>query len=212
MPGPSFKLERAHPLPLAGVDEAGRGPLAGPVVAAAVVLNRRKVPKGIDDSKKLCATAREDLCGEIRAVASVGVGIATVEEIDDINILWATMLAMERAVGALIDAGTLPAMILVDGNRCPKWAHPSQAVVSGDALCLSIAAASIVAKHERDRMMHAYDATHPGYGWARNKGYGTRDHHEALVRLGPSPLHRRSFGPVARMLAAPSLFGNTTSG
>ncbi len=202
MPGPSFKLERPHPLPLAGVDEAGRGPLAGPVVAAAVVLNRRRVPKGIDDSKKLCAVRREDLCGEIRQVAAVGVGIATVEEIDTLNILWATMLAMHRAVDALIAAGTSPAMILVDGNRCPKWPYASQAVVSGDALCLSIAAASIVAKHERDRMMQAYDAAHPGYGWARNKGYGTRDHQAALVRLGPSPIHRRSFAPVAQLILA----------
>ena len=212
MPGPSFKLERPHPLPLAGVDEAGRGPLAGPVVAAAVVLNRRKVPKGIDDSKKLCAVSRADLCGAIRGVAAVGVGIATVEEIDTLNILWATMLAMDRAVRALIDAGTVPAMVLVDGNRCPKWPHTSLAIVDGDALCLSIAAASIVAKHERDRMMHDYDLAHPGYGWARNKGYGTRDHQAALARLGPSPLHRRSFGPVARMLDGASLSGNTTSG
>ena len=202
MPAPSFKLERPHPLPVAGVDEAGRGPLAGPVVAAAVVLNRRKVPKGIDDSKKLCANAREDLCGAIRGVAAVGVGIATVEEIDSLNILWATMLAMHRAVDALIAAGTAPAMILVDGNRCPKWPHTSIAIVDGDALCLSIAAASIVAKHERDRMMHAYDAAHPGYGWANNKGYGTREHQAALARLGPTALHRRSFAPVAQLMLA----------
>jgi ribonuclease HII len=202
MPGPTFKLERPHPLPLAGVDEAGRGPLAGPVVAAAVVLNRRKVPKGIDDSKKLCANAREDLCGAIRQLAAVGVGIASVEEIDEINILWATMLAMERAVSALIDTGISPAMILVDGNRCPKWPHTSLAVISGDALCLSIAAASIVAKHERDRLMRDYDAAHPGYGWAQNKGYGTREHQAALARLGPTPLHRRSFAPVAQLMLA----------
>ena len=202
MPGPSFKLERPHPLPIAGVDEAGRGPLAGPVVAAAVVLNRRKVPKGIDDSKKLCATAREDLCGAIRLVAAVGVGIASVEEIDSLNILWATMLAMHRAVDALIETGTAPAMILVDGNRCPKWPHTSLAIVNGDALCLSIAAASIVAKHERDRLMRDYDAAHPGYGWAQNKGYGTREHQAALARLGPTPLHRRSFAPVAQLMLA----------
>ncbi|MET0269399.1 MAG: ribonuclease HII, partial [Sphingomonas sp.] len=114
-----------------------------------------------------------------------------------------TMLAMERAVDALIAAGTMPAMVLVDGNRCPRWRHPSQAIVSGDALCLSIAAASIVAKHERDLMMLAHDALHPGYGWARNKGYGTRDHREALARLGPSPLHRRSFAPVAQLFPKP---------
>lgn len=195
MAGPSFKLENPHPLPLAGVDEAGRGPLAGPVVAAAVILDRKRVPRGIDDSKKLGAEARADLCAKIRATAHVGVGIATVEEIDEINILWASMLAMERAVAAL---GIEPAMVLVDGNRLPRWTRPSQWVIGGDALCLSIAAASIIAKQERDRMMADYDDHHPGYGWARNKGYGTAAHMEALGRLGPSPLHRRSFAPVAQ--------------
>jgi ribonuclease HII len=203
MKGPSFRLERPHPAPVAGVDEAGRGPLAGPVVAAAVILDRGRVPKGIDDSKKLCAHARADLCGEIRLVAQVGVGMADVEEIDRLNILWATMLAMTRAVDALIaTSGLRPAMVLVDGNRCPDWPHTSLAIVSGDALCLSIAAASIVAKHERDRMMAEYDLVHPGYGWAANKGYGTRAHQEALVRLGPTPLHRRSFAPVAQLMLA----------
>lgn len=197
MPAPSFKLERPHPTPVVGVDEAGRGPLAGPVVAAAVILNRRKVPKGIDDSKKLCARRREDLCGEIRLVAQVGVGMASVEEIDRINIYHATMLAMMRAVEAL---GVAPAMVLVDGNALPKWAHPSTAIVGGDARCLSIAAASIVAKHERDRIMIEHDRAHPGYGWASNKGYGTVDHRDALTRLGPTPLHRRSFAPVAQLM------------
>ena len=201
MAGPSFKIEKAHPLPLAGVDEAGRGPLAGPVVAAAVILDRRRVPRGVDDSKKLSAEARAELCGKIRAVAHVGVGVATVEEIDEINILWASMLAMERAVAAL---GIEPAMVLVDGNRCPRWSRPSQWVIGGDALCLSIAAASIVAKQERDRMMAAYDAHHPGYGWAQNKGYGTPAHLDALARLGPSPLHRRSFAPVAQYSLFPA--------
>jgi ribonuclease HII len=201
MAGPSFKLERPHPDPVVGVDEAGRGPLAGPVVAAAVVLNRRRVPKGIDDSKKLCAERRMDLCAEIRAKACVGLGVATVEEIDRINIYWATMLAMERAVDALVEClGREPAMVLVDGNRLPRWRHMGTAIVSGDALCLSIAAASIVAKHERDRMMLEHDREHPGYGWASNKGYGTADHREALTRLGPTPLHRRSFGPVAQAM------------
>jgi ribonuclease HII len=196
MPGPSFDLETAHPMPLAGVDEAGRGPLAGPVVAAAVILDRGRVPRGIDDSKKLGAEARADLCLKIRDVAAhVGVGIATVEEIDEINILWASMLAMERAVAAL---GVEPAMVLVDGNRCPRWTRPSQWVIGGDALCLSIAAASIVAKVERDRMMAEYDAHHPGYSWSQNKGYGTPAHLAALRQLGPSPLHRRSFAPIAQ--------------
>ena len=203
MPGPTFQLELAHPMPLAGVDEAGRGPLAGPVVAAAVILDREKAPRGIDDSKKLSAEARAGLCGEIRRVAAVGVGIATVEEIDEINILWASMLAMERAVEAL---GVEPAMVLVDGNRCPRWNRPSQWVIGGDALCLSIAAASIIAKEERDRMMVDYDGLHPGYGWARNKGYGTPAHMAALAELGPSPIHRRSFAPVAQY----SLFSSTS--
>ena len=122
--------------------------------------------------------------------------MASVEEIDELNILWATMLAMARAVEAL---GVAPAMVLVDGNRCPRWAHPSVAIVEGDAKCLSIAAASIIAKHERDRMMIEHDLAHPGYGWSTNKGYGSRAHLEALRRLGPTPLHRRSFAPVAQM-------------
>jgi ribonuclease HII len=203
MARPSFKLEKPHPDPIVGVDEAGRGPLAGPVVAAAVVLDRRRVPKGIDDSKKLCAERREALSIELRRKACVGVGIATVEEIDTLNIYWATMLAMERAVEALVEClGAEPAMVLVDGNRLPRWRHTATAIVSGDALCLSIAAASIIAKHERDRMMRDYDRDHPGYGWAANKGYGTADHREALTRLGPTPLHRRSFAPVAQAMLA----------
>lgn len=200
MAGPNFKIEKIHPTPLAGVDEAGRGPLAGPVVAAAVILDRRRVPRGIDDSKKLGAEARAELSRKIRLVAQVGVGIATVEEIDTINILWASMLAMERAVAAL---GVEPAMVLVDGNRCPRWERPSQWVIGGDARCLSIAAASIVAKEERDRMMAEHDLDHPGYGWDRNKGYGTPAHLDALARLGPTPLHRRSFAPVAQYTLFP---------
>jgi ribonuclease HII len=193
---PCFTIEKAHAGPIVGVDEAGRGPLAGPVVAAAVILNRRSVPKGIDDSKKLCERRRADLCGEIRLKAQVGVGMASVAEIDELNILWATMLAMTRAVEAL---GVEPGHVLVDGNTLPKWRYTARAVVDGDALCLSIAAASIVAKHERDCLMKTYDVEHPGYGWARNKGYGTADHRAALIRLGPTALHRRSFAPVAQL-------------
>lgn len=195
MAAPSFDLEHPHPMPLAGVDEAGRGPLAGPVVAAAVILDRGRCPAGINDSKKLTADARARLCTEIRACAHVGIGIATVEEIDDINILWASMLAMERAVAALAHE---PAMVLVDGNRLPRWQRPSRAIIGGDALCLSIAAASIIAKEERDRMMVELDALHPGYGWAQNKGYGTPAHLASLAQLGPTPAHRRSFAPVAQ--------------
>jgi ribonuclease HII len=198
-PGPHLKFEkrykRLHKGPVAGVDEAGRGPLAGPVVAAAVVLDPRCVPEGIDDSKVLTAAKRERLCAELLACAKVGVGIASVEEIDRLNIFWATMLAMTRAVEAL---GFAPAFVLVDGNRCPDWVHQSHAVVGGDALCLSIAAASIVAKHRRDCMMAELDALHPGYGWASNKGYSARAHFEALRTLGPTPHHRKSFAPVAQ--------------
>ncbi|RYY27379.1 MAG: ribonuclease HII [Sphingomonadales bacterium] len=197
MPDLNFerKYAKLHNGPVAGVDEAGRGPLAGPVVAAAVVLDPDCIPEGIDDSKALTAAKRARLCAEILACAKVGVGVATVEEIDELNILWATMLAMHRAVDAL---GFAPAMVLVDGNRCPKWPHNSQWVIGGDALCLSIAAASIVAKHQRDAMMIELDGTFPGYGWASNKGYGAKVHQEALRTLGPTPHHRRSFAPVAQ--------------
>lgn len=196
---PGFTHERQHPDPVVGVDEAGRGPLAGPVVAAAVVLDRRRVPRGLDDSKKLDAPAREAAFARIVRVAAWGVGIATVEEIDRINIFHATMLAMARAVDAL---GIDPSIVLVDGNALPKWRHAARAIVGGDAICRSIAAASIVAKVTRDRLMVDYDVAHPGYGWARNKGYGTRAHKAALVDLGPSPLHRRSFAPVAQLCLA----------
>jgi ribonuclease HII len=143
----------------------------------------------------LTALRRARLHDTLIGCARVGIGIASVEEIDEINILWATMLAMRRAVEALPCA---PVMVLVDGNRCPEWPHASRAIVGGDALCLSIAAASIIAKHVRDGMMIAADAEHPGYGWASNKGYGSRTHQEALRRLGPTLLHRRSFAPVAQ--------------
>lgn len=179
---------------IAGVDEAGRGPLAGPVVAAAVILCPEGVV-GLDDSKKLSAARRETLFAAIEKRCVVGVGIASVEEIDRLNILWATMLAMTRAVDAL---GRDPAEILVDGNRCPEWRWRSRAIVGGDALEPAISAASIIAKVTRDRMMVAADAEHPGYGWAANKGYGAPAHLEALRRLGPTPLHRRSFAPVAQ--------------
>jgi len=199
---PTLDHESLHAAPVVGVDEAGRGPLAGPVVAAAVVLDCARVPVGIDDSKKLSAQKRARIATEIRCVAHVGIGIASVEEIDEINILWATMLAMTRAVDALIATMgvDMPGMVLVDGNRCPRWSYPSRSLVGGDALCLSIAAASIIAKEERDAMMRALDGEHPGYGWASNKGYGSAAHLEALARLGPTPAHRRSFAPVAQQL------------
>lgn len=196
---PDFAHEaRFAPGLVAGVDEAGRGPLAGPVVAAAVILDPATAPQGLDDSKKLPAARRAALEGEIKARALCwGIGQASVEEIDSINILWATMLAMTRAVEALSHDC---AHVLVDGNRCPKWRWASTAVVEGDAKCLSIAAASILAKEERDRMMREAAATHPHYGWATNKGYGSAQHLAALREHGPTPLHRKSFAPVAQLL------------
>ena len=193
MPRPCFKIEKDFPEPLAGVDEAGCAPLAGPVVAAAVVLDRTRFPRGIDDSKVVPAKDREAICARLHQQAKVGVGIATVEEIDRLNIYWARMLAMSRAVEAL---GFDPAMILVDGNRCPRWQRPSKAIVAGDAKCRSIAAASIVAKVTRDRIMADYAREHPGYGWETNKGYPTPEHFRGLDALGPTPLHRRTFAPI----------------
>jgi len=180
-------------MPLAGVDEAGCAPLAGPVVAAAVVLDREKFPRGIDDSKKLDLDTREAIYGRLQKVARIGVGMASVEEIDQINIYWARMLAMTRAVEAL---GFEPAWVLVDGNATPRWQRPSKAIVAGDAKCRSIAAASIVAKVTRDRIMAEHARAYPGYGWEHNRGYPTPEHIRALDTLGLTPLHRRSFGRV----------------
>jgi ribonuclease HII len=194
----SFKLELEFPQPLAGVDEAGCAPLAGPVVAAACILDRDKFPRGIDDSKNLPLERREALYSRLVKCAAWGVGVASVEEIDTINIYWARMLAMSRAVEAL---GLDPAWVLIDGNACPKWQRPSKAIVDGDAKCRSIAAASIIAKVTRDRMMVEYAREYPGYGWERNRGYGTPEHYRGLNALGPTPLHRRSFGPVREIEA-----------
>jgi ribonuclease HII len=194
---PCFKIEKAFPEPLAGVDEAGCAPLAGPVVAAAVVLDRVRFPRGIDDSKALPAKTREAICARLHQSARVGIGIASVEEIDTLNIYWARMLAMSRAVEAL---GFDPAWVLVDGNACPRWQRPSKAIVAGDAKCRSIAAASIVAKVTRDRIMADHARDHPGYGWETNKGYPTPEHYRGLAALGVTPLHRRSFAPVRQMV------------
>ena len=202
MPRPCFRLEKDHPLPLAGVDEAGCAPLAGPLVAAAVVLDRERFPRGIDDSKKLSLEAREAIHTRLVRQARFGVGICTVEEIDALNIYWARMLAMTRAVEAL---GFDPAFVLVDGNRSPRWDRPSRAIIAGDARCRSIAAASIIAKVTRDRIMADHARDFPGYGWESNRGYPTPDHCRALRELGPTPLHRKSFTPVREALAHQAL-------
>ena len=197
MKRPCFKLELPFPTPLAGVDEAGCAPLAGPVVAAAVVLDRARFPRGIDDSKKLPLETREAIFGRLQKVAAIGVGIASVEEIEQLNIYWARMLAMSRAVEALAAAaGYEPAWVLVDGNACPRWQRPSQAIIAGDAKCRSIAAASIVAKVTRDRIMAEHAREHPGYGWETNRGYPTPQHIRAIREIGLTPLHRRTFSKV----------------
>ena len=195
---PDLSLEASLPPPVAGIDEAGRGPWAGPVVAAAVILPADRAPDGIDDSKRLSRERRAELCARIRAAATVGVGKAGVGEIDALNVLQATMLAMRRAVEAL---ATPPSCALVDGNRLPVLACPAQAIVGGDSRSLSIAAASIVAKETRDRIMRRLARLHPGYGWERNAGYGTREHARALDALGPTPHHRRSFRPVREAIS-----------
>lgn len=201
-------VESAQPQPqpdrrglrrVAGVDEAGRGPLAGPVIAAAVVLDPRRVLPGLADSKALPAQRREELALEIRGnCAAWGIGWADAAEIDAMNILQATLLSMRRALLAL---HTKPAHVIVDGNRCPRlrglgMACGIESIVKGDSLVASVSAASILAKVTRDELMRDLDRSYPGYGFARHKGYPTRAHLEALRRLGPSAVHRRSFAPV----------------
>ncbi len=193
----SFELEevsyRLHGGPICGVDEAGRGPWAGPVVAAAVILDPTAIPPGIADSKVLDADARERLYPRIMESSRVGVGIAQVDRIDRDNILHATMWAMQQAIAGLPQ---LPRLALIDGNRSPLLKCETRAIVKGDAKCLSIAAASIIAKVTRDRLMIELGRELPGYGFERHKGYGTPEHSEALARLGVTPYHRRSFKPV----------------
>jgi len=192
------RILKSRPGPVAGVDEAGRGPLAGPVVAAAVILDRKRIPKGLDDSKQMQPEGREEAYVRIfeKAVA-VGVGEASVDEIDLVNIRQATHLAMARAVRAL---GVAADFALVDGNDPPALPCPCDVIIEGDARSASIAAASIIAKVTRDRMMRALHEEFPGYGWFTNKGYSTEAHLEALSRLGPCRHHRRSFAPVHNIL------------
>ena len=186
---------------VAGIDEAGRGPWAGPVVAAAVILDRARLSDelrvGLDDSKKLAAARRRELFEALAGSARIGVGRADVEEIDRLDILQATLLAMARALAALT---VRPDLALVDGNRAPKLSCPARCVIGGDGRSLSIAAASIVAKVSRDAEMAELAERHPGYGWERNAGYGTALHREGLARLGVTAHHRRSFRPIAALL------------
>lgn len=183
---------------IAGVDEAGRGPLAGPVSAAAVILDARRPIGGLADSKQLTAKCREVLADEIRVKAlAYAVAWASVDEIDSINILQASLLAMQRAIGAL---ATAPELVLVDGNRCPDLHVPARAIIGGDATEAAISAASILAKVARDRLMVDLDKRFPGYGFASHKGYPTRAHLEGLRRLGVCPEHRRTFRPVREIL------------
>lgn len=193
----------ARPMAICGIDEAGRGPLAGPVVAAAVILPRKGRPKGLDDSKQITAETREELAAAIRRVGVVGVGVASVEEIDALNILRAAHLAMQRAFAALPET---PVAAIVDGNMAPDLPCPVECVVDGDAIVPIVSAASIIAKVERDRMMNELCAQYPGYAFSRHKGYATPEHQEALARLGPCAIHRRSFRPV-QLAMQPRLAG-----
>jgi len=200
---PSFRRERRALnkgiYPIAGCDEAGRGPLAGPVVAAAVILDPKRIPRGLNDSKKLTAPEREKLYEKICASAQVSVAFGAVERIDRDNILRASLWALARAVKALPER---PRLVFVDGNHKIDCGCDCEAVVSGDALLLSVAAASIVAKVTRDRLMARLALAHPGYGFERHMGYCVPEHFAALARLGPTIHHRRSFAPVAAKLAA----------
>ena len=183
---------------VAGVDEAGRGPLAGPVIAAAVILDPAHIPPGLNDSKQLSAKRREALYTQILQVADVAIGAASVDEIDAMNILRASHLAMVRAVAGLRQT---PQHVLIDGPLCPRgFTLSAQPIIRGDTLCLSIAAASIVAKTWRDRLMVDLAQQFPGYGWDHNAGYPTKGHKNALQNLGATPHHRRSFKPVHNIL------------
>lgn len=200
---PTFRRERralnAGFFPVAGCDEAGRGPLAGPVVAAAVILDPARIPRGLNDSKKLDAGKREALYEKICASAQVAVAFGSIERIDRDNILQASLWALTRAVKSL---PVRPRLVFVDGNIKIDCGCDCEAVVSGDALLLSVAAASIIAKVTRDRLMARIGLAYPGYGFERHMGYGVPEHVAALERLGPTPHHRRSFAPVAARFAA----------
>lgn len=195
----NFFIEDNYTGIIAGVDEAGRGPWAGPVVAGAVILDRDNVPEGIDDSKKLKEQKREELFEQIMNVAMVGIGIVSVEEIDQMNILQATMLAMQKAVDNL---PVKPNIALIDGNKTPNLSCDAHAIIKGDSKSLSIAAGAIIAKVTRDRIMKELAIQFPDYAWEKNSGYGTKLHQEALAKYGVTSHHRKSFKPIAKLLAA----------
>lgn len=196
---PTYEIEDQFPGIVAGVDEAGRGPWAGPVVAAAVVLDRSTAPNGLRDSKTLTEKRRRVLAAELWNTARIGVGVASVEEIDQMNILRASLLAMARAVANL---SVRPSIALVDGNIKPTLQCRAYTVIGGDGKSMSIAAASIIAKTTRDRMMTELARDYPNYAWGSNKGYAAPVHREALERYGVTPHHRRSFAPIHNMLYA----------
>ncbi|HLI22343.1 MAG TPA: ribonuclease HII [Stellaceae bacterium] len=207
---PDFILERGCDGIVCGIDEAGRGPLAGPVVAAAVILDRKKMPRRLraelDDSKKLTAEAREEYALMIRRCAvKIGVGAASVVEIDRINILQATFLAMRRA---LLRLGVMPDIALIDGNQPPPLPCAVKTVIGGDGLSLSIAAASVIAKTTRDKLMKALAARYDGYGWLTNVGYATEEHRAAILALGPTRHHRMTFAPLQLSLEFDSNFAD----
>jgi ribonuclease HII len=194
---PSYKFDQVYETPIIGVDEVGRGPLAGPVISAAIVLNKEKIPEGINDSKKLSKKKREVINEELISQHSFAIGIASVEEIDKINILQASLLAMKRAV---LNLNIKPQTILVDGNKLPDLEYNMYPIIKGDSKSISIAAASIVAKVYRDKLMQDLSIQYPGYYWEKNSGYGTKQHLLALDNLGVTPIHRKSFAPIYNML------------
>lgn len=199
---PDFTFEKQIGGIVAGVDEVGRGPWAGPVIAAAVILDPCNFPDGLDDSKKLSKRKREHLYEEIQKVAAIGLGEASVDEIDRLNILQASLLAMSRAIDELGDG---PEAVLVDGNKPPVCRQRVQCIVKGDSRSFSIAAASIVAKVTRDRIMRDLSLTYAAYGWERNAGYGTAEHRDALSLVGISPYHRKSFAPIRKLMTQDNL-------
>jgi len=194
---PSVEFDRKFSYPLAGFDEVGRGTLAGPVVAAAVILDYNNIPEGIKDSKKIAKRKREQICKDILSSSITSIGLATSGEIDKINILKASLLAMKRAIE---DLKKKPNIVLIDGIYTPEIAIQSKSIIKGDNKSISIAAASIVAKVFRDNLMVEYSKKYPGYLWEKNSGYGTKEHLEAIKKLGVTPIHRTSFKPIHNIL------------